>query len=672
MGTDPFWFCFRLTAITVDPTNPSYSSLDGVLFNSSTTTLIQCPEGKAGSYTIPGTVTSVGDDAFAWCWLNSVTIPISVTSIGDGAFCWCSSLTSAVFMGNAPAMGDGVFNGAPNSFTAYYFNGATGFTSPTWDGYKTVSVPTLFPEYMLTVQDSSGASLSRTISFVSTQVGSTRDVILTITNTSGYTISGSASISAPFSIVSGGTYTLSAGQSKSVTIGFTPTVAVPYNVPLIFTTIFGNVMRQVTGTGYADPVAASGSIAGQITQHGTSTPIAGVTVSANGSLATSNVNGNYTLPGLNPGMLYTVIVTPKDQQFSPAEFNNVVVTAGKTTSLNIQLTPLPSSQPPSPQDIPVVLVRGLGHDQDWFAGEDDYWSDLTFVLQFDGLIVWDCNNPEDGTLLNSNGQPGHFINGEKSIQDNAVNLYLYIQQKAVQFKAANGYYPPKINIVTHSMGGLIVRCALKGSDHFNFSDPFTFGDPSAGVKFKVNVNMVVMLAPPNAGSEVADYVALKTSALQGWDWSLLNFPVCEPFWASTLDLTTQHIRYNFDPSWSSNVPLYLYAGTGGSVSSNSLIREGADIIKKKNSSLPMDAQMNDGAVALTSVSGSYYLYGINTLMSCFTATPLEEAIDTDAEFGSNHLVDHFSVLNDTATLDWVMSKLDPQKAEIQSGALPEN
>ena len=86
----------------------------------------------------------------------------------------------------------------------------------------------------------------------------------------------------------------------------------------------------------------------------------------------------------------------------------------------------------------------------------------------------------------------------------------------------------------------------------------------------------------------------------------------------------------------------------------------------------MDAQMNDGAVALTSVSGSYYLYGINTLMSCFTATPLEEAIDTDAEFGSNHLVDHFSVLNDTATLDWVMSKLDPQKAEIQSGALPEN
>ena len=41
--------------------NPVYTSVDGVLFNKSQTTLIQCPAGKAGSYTIPNSVTSIGD-----------------------------------------------------------------------------------------------------------------------------------------------------------------------------------------------------------------------------------------------------------------------------------------------------------------------------------------------------------------------------------------------------------------------------------------------------------------------------------------------------------------------------------------------------------------------------------------------------------------------------------
>ena len=56
--------CTSLTAITVDPLNPVYSSLDGVLFDKSQTTLIFCPQGKVGTYTIPNSVTSIGDDAF--------------------------------------------------------------------------------------------------------------------------------------------------------------------------------------------------------------------------------------------------------------------------------------------------------------------------------------------------------------------------------------------------------------------------------------------------------------------------------------------------------------------------------------------------------------------------------------------------------------------------------
>ena len=45
------------------------------------------------SITIPNSVTSIGDYAFAWCSaLTSITIPNSVTSIGDNAFNWCFSL----------------------------------------------------------------------------------------------------------------------------------------------------------------------------------------------------------------------------------------------------------------------------------------------------------------------------------------------------------------------------------------------------------------------------------------------------------------------------------------------------------------------------------------------------------------------------------------------------
>ena len=47
----------------MDALNSVYSSVDGVLFDKSQTTLIQCPGGKAGSYTIPNSVTSIGDDA---------------------------------------------------------------------------------------------------------------------------------------------------------------------------------------------------------------------------------------------------------------------------------------------------------------------------------------------------------------------------------------------------------------------------------------------------------------------------------------------------------------------------------------------------------------------------------------------------------------------------------
>src|ERR1017187_3258110 len=121
IGFGSFAYCTNLTTITVATDNPAYRSVAGVLFNKSTTTLIQCPGGKAGSYTIPNSVTSIGYEAFAYCYdLSSVTIHYSVTRLGDLAFYDCDSLTEVYFQGNAPIIS---VSGPPCCTLAAFANG---------------------------------------------------------------------------------------------------------------------------------------------------------------------------------------------------------------------------------------------------------------------------------------------------------------------------------------------------------------------------------------------------------------------------------------------------------------------------------------------------------------------------------------------------------------------
>lgn len=115
--------CTSLKSINVVDANTAYCSVNGVLFNKDKIELIIYPGGKTeASYTIPNSVTSIGDSAFSRCTnLKSVAIPDSVKSIGKYAFYDCTSMTDVYYSGSETQWKnisgvDGCFDGAAIHF----------------------------------------------------------------------------------------------------------------------------------------------------------------------------------------------------------------------------------------------------------------------------------------------------------------------------------------------------------------------------------------------------------------------------------------------------------------------------------------------------------------------------------------------------------------------------
>ncbi len=138
IGEGAFYDTTSLTSITVAGTNPNYSSANGVLFNKLYKTLITYPAGKTvTSYSIPASVTSIGEGAFTSATsLTSVTIPASVTTLGNFAFLIAASLTNVYFWGDAPTtVVANAFFGVATGAKAYIKSGNTSFGSEeTWNG----------------------------------------------------------------------------------------------------------------------------------------------------------------------------------------------------------------------------------------------------------------------------------------------------------------------------------------------------------------------------------------------------------------------------------------------------------------------------------------------------------------------------------------------------------
>ena len=92
LGRSLFLGCKKLSTISVDSENPSYTSIEGILYDKTISTLICYPEGKNDTeLIIPSTVEVICDSTFQNCTkLSNIVFPESLKTIGDYAFYGCN------------------------------------------------------------------------------------------------------------------------------------------------------------------------------------------------------------------------------------------------------------------------------------------------------------------------------------------------------------------------------------------------------------------------------------------------------------------------------------------------------------------------------------------------------------------------------------------------------
>lgn len=109
IGYDLFADCPNLASINVDEANPYLTSDDGVLYSKDMTKLIVCPKTRT-TFTIPSTVTTIGNGAFDTSTLREVSIPNSVTTIESYAFHNCYFLTEISIPNSVRSIGGEAFS----------------------------------------------------------------------------------------------------------------------------------------------------------------------------------------------------------------------------------------------------------------------------------------------------------------------------------------------------------------------------------------------------------------------------------------------------------------------------------------------------------------------------------------------------------------------------------
>jgi hypothetical protein len=177
IGSGPMIDCKSLAAISVSPSNAHYTNVNQVLFNTPQTSLIEFPGGVGGSYTLPATVTNVGQaligNSLAAISVNAANtiytnqggvltdkrrtqlvsypdsapggyiVPSNIVTIVSAAFEYSTGVTSVMIGTNVTSIGLFAFYDCPN-LAAISVNSTNAFFSSTngvlFDRNKTILI----------------------------------------------------------------------------------------------------------------------------------------------------------------------------------------------------------------------------------------------------------------------------------------------------------------------------------------------------------------------------------------------------------------------------------------------------------------------------------------------------------------------------------------------------
>ena len=187
-----------------------------------------------------------------------------------------------------------------------------------------------------------------TTDFGSVSVGASADRSFTVTNTGGAALTGTVASATPFSIVSGGAFTLSPGTSQTVVARFSPPAAGSFANTVLFNSNASTAARSVTGSGAAaadttPPVISSVTVSSLTSTTATITWTTNEPADAQAEYGLTTAYGSSTprdatlvtthaasLSGLTAGTLYHYRVMSRDAAGNLAATSDLTVTTPST------------------------------------------------------------------------------------------------------------------------------------------------------------------------------------------------------------------------------------------------------------------------------------------------------------------------------------------------------
>jgi len=210
-------------------------------------------------HTWPLSLASTNIDDLGGCY-TSVSMPpstrtVTVESSPSGASFTISGVGSNEFeyTGATPWSNS---NMQPGHYTVIW-DDLSGYNTPPPDTQYLVSNGISFPGNYIPLTPVISVTPA-SWDFGSVDVGSYADLGFTVENTGGGTLTGEASVPAPFNIISGGSYSLGSSQTQIVTVRFSPPDGQSYSEDVTFTG-GGGATRPVTGEGVLPTYTISGT-----------------------------------------------------------------------------------------------------------------------------------------------------------------------------------------------------------------------------------------------------------------------------------------------------------------------------------------------------------------------------------------------------------------------------